>query len=75
MAYRYRCGECGYKTSWGTESQGEQQQIAHYANRHPGLPVGGQVEANTKNPSGGSGCLTFVLIAVLLLLLASSCSH
>jgi hypothetical protein len=73
MAYRYRCGECGFKTSWGTESQGEQQQIAHYTNRHPGLAPGGQVETNTKNPGGGNGCFTFIVIAILLLFLASTC--
>jgi hypothetical protein len=75
MAYRYRCGECGFKTPWGTESHGEQQQIAHYADRHPGLAPGGQVETNNKNPSGGKGCLTLIVITVLLLFLASACHH
>ncbi|MFJ1707411.1 hypothetical protein [Kitasatospora sp. NPDC088346] len=73
MAYRYRCGECGFKTSWGTESQGERQQSAHYADRHTGLVPGGLVETNTKNPDGGNSCLTFVAVAILLLLLAASC--
>lgn len=72
MAYRYRCGECGFKTSWGTESQGEQQQIDHYASRHPTIAPGGSVEANRKNPSGSSGCLVFIAIAILLLLIASA---
>jgi hypothetical protein len=73
MAYRYWCGECGFKTTWGTESRGEQQQIEHYTNRHPGLAPGGQVETNTKPPGGGNGCLTFIVIAILLLFLAASC--
>jgi hypothetical protein len=73
MAYRYLCGECGFKTSWGTESQGGQQQIAHYTSHHPGLAPGGQVETNAKNPSGGNGCFAFIAIAILLLVLASSC--
>ncbi len=73
MAYRYSCGECGFKTSWGTESQGERQQIDHYAARHPALAPGGSVEVNRKNPSGGSGCVAFFVIAVLLLLLVASC--
>ncbi|MFD9124078.1 hypothetical protein [Kitasatospora sp. NPDC059571] len=75
MAYRYRCGECGFKTSWGTESQGEQQQIAHYADRHPGLAPGGLVETNAKNPDSGNGCLLFIAFAILFLLLAASCHH
>lgn len=75
MAYRYWCGECGFKTSWGAESQGEQQQIEHYAKYHPGTDPGGHVEANRKNPSGGNGCLAFITIAILLLLLAASCRH
>jgi len=73
MAYRYWCGECGFKTTWGTESQGEQQQIEHYAHNHPAIAPGGRVETNRKNPGGGSGCLAFIAIAILLLLLAASC--
>ena len=75
MSYRYWCGECGFKTSWGTESEGERQQIAHYAERHPGIVPGGQVETNTKDPGGGSGCLGFIGIVILLLILAAACHH
>ncbi|GJF35152.1 hypothetical protein KNE206_78520 [Kitasatospora sp. NE20-6] len=75
MAYRYRCGECGFKTSWGTESQGEQEQITHYTHRHPGLRPGGTVEANTKNPEGGIGCLGFLAVLLLLFVLAAACSR
>lgn len=75
MAYRYRCGECGFKTSWGTESQGERAQITHYTDRHPGLCPGGTVEANTKNPQGGSGCLGVLAVLFLLFVLAVSCSR
>jgi len=74
MVYRYWCGECGFKTSWGTESRGEQRQIEHYANRHPTIDPGGSVEAR-KNPSCSSGCLTFIAIAILLLLLAAACQR
>ncbi|MEU0936759.1 hypothetical protein [Embleya sp. NPDC005971] len=70
MAYRYWCGECGFKTSWLTESQGAQQQIEHYAHRHPGIVPGGQVEANGKNPNG-MGCAQVVGLVVLLLFLVA----
>ncbi|GLW72713.1 hypothetical protein Kpho02_50120 [Kitasatospora phosalacinea] len=75
MAYRYRCGECGFKTSWGTESQGERAQIAHYADRHPDLYPGGTVETNGKDPSGGIGCLGVLAVLFLLFVLAVSCSR
>ncbi|MFJ5229786.1 hypothetical protein ACIQBJ_07750 [Kitasatospora sp. NPDC088391] len=77
MAYRYRCGECGFKTSWGTESQGERDQVAHYADRHPGLYPGGTVETNTKNPEGNGclGCLGALAVLFLLLMLAASCGR
>lgn len=75
MAYRYWCGECGFKTPWLTQSEGEQRQIDHYAARHPGIEPGGQVEVNRKNPGGSGGCLTAVAVVVLLLLVAASCHH
>lgn len=71
MAYRYWCGECGFKTPWLSQAQGEQQQIEHYARRHPGIPPGGHVEANRRRPNGGHGCLPLMVIAVLLLILAA----
>lgn len=74
VAYRFWCGECGYKSDWGSESQGERQQIEHYAARHPGTPPGGQVEVNRKDPEGGA-CLPVVLVAIVLLILLASCHH
>ncbi|MEU1226086.1 hypothetical protein [Streptomyces sp. NPDC005828] len=74
MAYRNWCGECGFKTAWGTQSQSERQQIDHYRSHHPGIRPGGQVETNQKNPSGSSfGCLPLIGIAMLVLILAASC--
>ncbi|AUG79443.1 hypothetical protein CFP65_4717 [Kitasatospora sp. MMS16-BH015] len=73
MAYRYWCGECGFKTAWSTESQGERQQIEHYRKQHPGLVPGGQVEVNHRSPSGAPGCLQLLGLLVLLLVLAAAC--
>jgi hypothetical protein len=76
MAYRNWCGECGFKSSWGAQSQSEQQLIEHYRVQHPGVLPGGQVETNQKNPAGGGlGCLPLIGIAFLVLLLAASCHH
>ncbi|MFF9345795.1 hypothetical protein [Streptomyces sp. NPDC014734] len=75
MAYRYWCGECGFKTPWLSESEGEQRQLDHYAQRHPGIPPGGHVEANRKNPEGGIGCVHVIGIIVLLLIIAAACSR
>jgi hypothetical protein len=72
MAYRYWCGECGFKTPWLSEAQGEQQQIEHYTKRHPGIPPGGHVEVNRRNPNGDGGCLRMTTMVVLLLLIAAS---
>ncbi|MBB6171255.1 hypothetical protein HNR23_001315 [Nocardiopsis mwathae] len=72
MAYRYRCGECGFKTGWTTESEAEDRAIAHYADHHPELIPGGSVEINTKNPNS-LGCLPHLGILILLLIIASSC--
>ncbi|GAA2153235.1 hypothetical protein GCM10009760_50720 [Kitasatospora kazusensis] len=73
MAFRYWCGECGFKTPWLTQSQGERHQIEHYAKHHPGIPAGGHVEANRKNPNGGHGCAEALGLVVLLLIVAASC--
>ncbi|AEW99584.1 hypothetical protein [Streptantibioticus cattleyicolor] len=75
MAYRYWCGECGYKTPWVTESEGVELQIEHYAKRHPGIPPGGHVEADRRRPGGGVACLQAVFVIVLLLSFAVSCHH
>ncbi|MFE3323439.1 hypothetical protein [Streptomyces sp. NPDC059176] len=72
MAYRYWCGECGAKTPWISESQVEQEQMDHYARRHPGIQPGGHVEVNRRNPKGGLGCLGIIAIVVLLLILSAS---
>lgn len=74
MAYRYWCGECGFKTDWTSESQIEHQQMKHYASRHPRIPPGGLVETNRKNPNGIS-CARVAALLVLLLIVAVSCRH
>ncbi|MEE1782232.1 hypothetical protein PUR71_04720 [Streptomyces sp. SP17BM10] len=73
MAYRYWCGECGYRTPWLAEPRAEEQQIDHYTRRHPGVPPGGTVEVNRKSPQGSSGCAALLGVLVLLLVLAASC--
>ncbi|MDH6128236.1 hypothetical protein [Kitasatospora sp. GP82] len=75
MAYRYWCGECGFKTPWLSRPQGEQQQIHHYAKRHPGIPPGGHVEINRRKPDRRPGCLHLTTLALLLLILAAACHH
>ncbi|MDH6579162.1 hypothetical protein [Kitasatospora sp. MAP5-34] len=73
MGYRYWCGECSFKTPWLSEAQGGQQQIEHYARKHPGIPPGGHVEVTRRNPNGGHGCLQLAALVLLLLILAASC--
>ncbi|NUP22555.1 MAG: hypothetical protein HOZ81_42155 [Streptomyces sp.] len=70
-SYRYRCGECGHRTAWGSESRGGEAMETHYAQRHPHIAPGGMVEFRKGSPGGGSGCLIAVGIVVLLLILAS----
>ncbi|CAL9617676.1 MULTISPECIES: hypothetical protein [unclassified Streptomyces] len=74
MAFRYRCGECGFSTSWSTQSQSEDAAIAHYADRHPGLLPGGSFEVNRKNPNS-PGCLPMVGITILLLVVIDACQR
>ncbi len=74
MAFRYWCGECGYKTAWLGESEGAEQQLQHYAKQHPDIPPGGRVEVDRRGrPSGGLGCLAVLGVTMLLLVLAASC--
>ncbi|MEU2673202.1 hypothetical protein ABZ622_30935 [Streptomyces sp. NPDC007164] len=73
MAYRFWCGECGFKTPWLAESRGAQRQLEHYLKQHPGIPAGGHVETNRKNPEGGFGFLQVAGIALLLLIIVVSC--
>ncbi|MQS16881.1 hypothetical protein F7Q99_33015 [Streptomyces kaniharaensis] len=73
MAYRYWCGECGYRTPWLGESRAQELQIEHYAKRHPDVPPGGSVETNRKKPGEGPGCLATLGVVILLLVLAASC--
>ncbi|MBB5868535.1 hypothetical protein F4553_001914 [Allocatelliglobosispora scoriae] len=77
MAYRYRCGECEFKTAWLTEFQGAQHQLYHYAQRHPGIPPGGQVEIGQESPSPsldtGNGCLKVIGAVIVLLVLVALC--
>ncbi|WP_418960472.1 hypothetical protein [Streptomyces tritici] len=74
MAFRYRCGECGFSTRWSTESEAEDLAIAHYADRHPGLLPGGSVEVNRKNPHS-PGCLPVLGVAFFLFLIIASCQR
>ncbi|MGW2180875.1 hypothetical protein ACWCXX_22840 [Streptomyces sp. NPDC001732] len=74
MSYRFWCGECGFKTPWLSESQGEKRQLEHYEKQHPGILPGGHVEANRKDPEGG-GCLSVLGIIVLLLIIAAACQR
>lgn len=69
-SYRYRCGECGHRTAWKSESQGEHAIDGHYARRHPRIVPGGMVEYR-RGASGGSGWLIVLGIAVLLLIITS----
>ncbi|WP_405020797.1 hypothetical protein OHV05_31920 [Kitasatospora sp. NBC_00070] len=73
MAYRYWCGECGFRTGWLTESQVERQQTEHYAARHPEIFPGGQVETDRRNPNRAVGCAQLVGLLVMVLILAASC--
>ncbi|MEK8143423.1 hypothetical protein NKH18_18835 [Streptomyces sp. M10(2022)] len=73
MAYRYWCGDCGFKTSWGPESQGAEQHLKHYASRHP-VSTWGQVEINSRNPRG-IGCAQIAGLIILLLIIVASCQR
>ncbi|MET7684677.1 hypothetical protein [Streptomyces sp. NPDC005423] len=70
-SYRYRCGECGHRTAWGSESHGERAIEAHYGRSHPRVVPGGMAEFRKKDSGGGVGCLIALGIVVLLLVLAS----
>ncbi|MEU0163269.1 hypothetical protein ABZ154_31870 [Streptomyces sp. NPDC006261] len=75
MAYRYRCGECGFTTRWTTESEAEDLAVAHYADRHPRIVPGGSVEINRKNPNS-LGCVPlFGLACLVLFLIIASCQR
>ncbi|MCX5129327.1 hypothetical protein ABT024_30285 [Streptomyces sp. NPDC002812] len=79
MTYRFWCGECGFKTPWGTESEAERGHTDHYATRHPGLRPGGQVETAAKAPAaeGASwvGCTTVAVLGLLFLIIVSACGR
>jgi hypothetical protein len=72
--YRYWCRECRYRTPWLTDSQGAQQRLDHYAQRHPGIPSGGRIEVRD-DPNNGIGCLLLVGLLFLILLVASTCQY
>ncbi|MEY9845032.1 ribosomal protein S27AE [Streptacidiphilus sp. BW17] len=74
-SYRYRCGECGYRTPWGHQSQGERGIASHYEKRHPYLDPGGIVEYRQGSSGCGAGCLVAVGILVLLLVIAAATQH
>lgn len=70
-SYRYRCGECGHRTAWGTQSRGGEGIEIHYARRHPNVALGGLTEFREGPSRSGTGCLIVLGILVLLLILAS----
>ncbi|MFC9288584.1 hypothetical protein [Streptomyces sp. NPDC057052] len=70
-SYRYRCGECGHRTAWASESRGAEAIGAHYSRSHPDVLPGGMVEFRKGSSSGGAGCLLVLGVLVLLLIIAS----
>ncbi|MFH8801244.1 hypothetical protein ACH4F6_16850 [Streptomyces sp. NPDC017936] len=70
-SYRYRCGECGHRTAWGSESRGAEAIEAHYGRRHPNVLPGGMAEFRKGSSFDGSGCLLVLGVLVLLLVIAS----
>ncbi|MEU2630093.1 hypothetical protein [Kitasatospora sp. NPDC007106] len=73
MAHRYWCGECSFKTPWLSTAEGERQQIAHYAAKHPGTPPGGQVEHRRGGSRAGRGYLRLAAVALVLLAVVAAC--
>ncbi|GAA1181270.1 hypothetical protein GCM10009654_43060 [Streptomyces hebeiensis] len=69
-SYRYRCGECGHRTAWGSESRGAEAIGAHYGRSHPHVVPGGVVEFR-KGSSCGGGCLIALVTLALLLIVVS----
>ena len=72
--YRYWCGECHYRTTWLTESQGAEQQLRHYVKSHPGIEPGGHVEIR-KRSGGGLGCVLLIGLFFVVLMLAATCQR
>ncbi|MFE3826344.1 hypothetical protein [Streptomyces sp. NPDC059092] len=70
-SYRYRCGECGHRTAWGSESQGAEAIESHYGRGHPHVVPGGMAEFRRGPSCGGSGCALALGVLVLLLIIAS----
>lgn len=64
--FRYRCGECGYKTPWLGETEGAQRLAHHYRRRHPGIEPGGDFEIR-RDDGPGSGCLGLGVVPFLFL--------
>lgn len=71
-SYRHRCGECGHRTAWGSQWQGEQAIEAHYAARHPHVVPGGMVEFRQGASGCGPGCLIALGVLALFLLIAAT---
>ncbi|GGK04546.1 hypothetical protein GCM10011583_40400 [Streptomyces camponoticapitis] len=70
-SYRYRCGECGHRTAWGSESRGWHATEAHYDRRHPRVVPGGMVEFREGSSSGAGGCLIALGIMLLIMIIAA----
>ncbi|MDI9889003.1 hypothetical protein QMZ92_32830 [Streptomyces sp. HNM0645] len=73
MAYRHRCGACGFTTRWTSRSEAEDLSVAHYADRHPGLVPGGIVEMNRRNPRTIGYAAPLGLVFLVLFLIVASC--
>lgn len=72
--YRNSCGECAYRTSWGTESSSNEEIVRHYERAHPDVFPGGVVEYNPKRQSSSTSPLIWVIgIVILLCFLVSQC--
>lgn len=69
--YRYRCGDCPYRTPWSTESQSAQRQRTHRFRHHAGEP-GGRVEFRERGREG-AGCILLMAVLFLLLPALSMC--
>ncbi|MFE2878492.1 hypothetical protein ACFXG6_19705 [Streptomyces roseus] len=77
--YRFWCGECGFKTPWGTESEAGRGHTDHYGTRHPGLRLGGQVETGPTVPAregtSCAVCATTAVLGLLLLVIVAACGR
>ncbi|MFF2752048.1 hypothetical protein ACFVVA_41750 [Kitasatospora sp. NPDC058048] len=72
--FRGHCGECGFKTGWTTEATAGQSMLDHYAHKHPNVEPGGAAQIAPGDPEG-VGCLGWVAIVIIGLILLAMCSR